>query len=219
VKITLDGKDYEEGSSAHLKIIAEMHKAEIAKQTEAHVQDISERKDLEHRTRQLSDELEHGVRDRTAAMADARLADATAATQQSEDRFRLLVDGVKDYALCMLDTSGNVVSWNAGAERIEGTRHRRSSASTSPSSMSPTPQTTNALRRISRPPRRRAAPKKKARAFARTARGFSDIPVLVAGAQHLRAAQLDGRAGFILSLIDGVTTVESLLDLSDMPTD
>ncbi len=46
-----------------------------------------------------------------------------------------------------------------------------------------------------------------------------EIPALVAGADHLRAAQLDGRAGFILSLIDGVTTVESLLDLSGMPVD
>jgi len=46
---------------------------------------------------------------------------------------------------------------------------------------------------------------------------LSDVPVLVAGADHLRAAQLDGRAGFVLSLIDGVTTVESILDLSGMP--
>ena len=46
-----------------------------------------------------------------------------------------------------------------------------------------------------------------------------EIPALVAGADHLRAARLDGRAGFILSLIDGATTVESLLDLSGMPID
>jgi hypothetical protein len=46
-----------------------------------------------------------------------------------------------------------------------------------------------------------------------------EIPALVAGAGHLRAARLDGRAGFILSLIDGATTVESLLDLSGMPID
>jgi hypothetical protein len=46
-----------------------------------------------------------------------------------------------------------------------------------------------------------------------------EIPALVAGADHLRAARLDGRAGFILSLIDGGTTVESLLDLSGMPAD
>jgi PAS domain S-box-containing protein len=38
----------------------------------------------------------------------------------SEERFRLLVETVKDYAIIMLDPQGNVVSWNAGAERITG---------------------------------------------------------------------------------------------------
>jgi PAS domain S-box-containing protein len=40
--------------------------------------------------------------------------------RQSEERFRLLVDGVKDYAIFMLDNDGNVVSWNSGAESIKG---------------------------------------------------------------------------------------------------
>jgi PAS domain S-box-containing protein len=39
---------------------------------------------------------------------------------QSEQRFRLLVEGVKDYAIFMLDTNGFIVSWNAGAEHIMG---------------------------------------------------------------------------------------------------
>jgi PAS domain S-box-containing protein len=34
--------------------------------------------------------------------------------------FRLLVQGVTDYAIYLLDTRGNIVSWNAGAERIKG---------------------------------------------------------------------------------------------------
>lgn len=38
----------------------------------------------------------------------------------SEERFRLLVDGVKDYGIYMLDPNGHIVSWNPGAERIEG---------------------------------------------------------------------------------------------------
>ena len=38
----------------------------------------------------------------------------------SEERFRLLVEVVKDYAIFMLDPEGRVVSWNAGAERIKG---------------------------------------------------------------------------------------------------
>lgn len=37
-----------------------------------------------------------------------------------EHRFRLLVEGTKDYALFMLDMEGKIASWNAGAERIKG---------------------------------------------------------------------------------------------------
>ena len=42
------------------------------------------------------------------------------ALRQSEERFRLLVENVKDYAIFMLDPAGRVTSWNAGAERIHG---------------------------------------------------------------------------------------------------
>lgn len=42
------------------------------------------------------------------------------ALRQSEERFRLLVDCVKDYAIFMLDPQGYVVSWNSGAARIKG---------------------------------------------------------------------------------------------------
>jgi PAS domain S-box-containing protein len=40
--------------------------------------------------------------------------------RQSEERFRLLIEGVTDYAIFMLDANGYVVTWNAGAERIKG---------------------------------------------------------------------------------------------------
>ncbi len=39
---------------------------------------------------------------------------------ESERQFRLLVEGVTDYALYMLDPNGNVTSWNTGAQRIKG---------------------------------------------------------------------------------------------------
>mgnify|MGYP006206731689 CR=1 FL=1 len=39
--------------------------------------------------------------------------------QHSEEQFRLLVEGVKDYAIYMLDPTGHIVSWNEGAERIK----------------------------------------------------------------------------------------------------
>jgi PAS domain S-box-containing protein len=40
--------------------------------------------------------------------------------EESEERFRLLVESVKDYAIFMLDAEGRVTSWNAGAQRIKG---------------------------------------------------------------------------------------------------
>jgi PAS domain S-box-containing protein len=42
--------------------------------------------------------------------------------RQSEERFRLLVEAVQDYAIFMLDPNGHIVSWNAGAQRIKGYR-------------------------------------------------------------------------------------------------
>ena len=45
------------------------------------------------------------------------------AVQQSEERFRLLVESMEDYAIFMLDPEGRVTSWNKGAERITGFRH------------------------------------------------------------------------------------------------
>lgn len=42
--------------------------------------------------------------------------------REQERHFRLLVQGVKDYAIYMLDPQGHVVNWNAGAERAKGYR-------------------------------------------------------------------------------------------------
>jgi PAS domain S-box-containing protein len=45
-----------------------------------------------------------------------------AAMQESEERFRMLLSGVRDYAIFMLDPQGRVITWNEGAERIKGYR-------------------------------------------------------------------------------------------------
>jgi PAS domain S-box-containing protein len=45
---------------------------------------------------------------------------AQQALRESEERFRLLVQGVTDYAIYMLDPQGHVTNWNSGAQRIKG---------------------------------------------------------------------------------------------------
>ena len=49
-----------------------------------------------------------------------QLRRAEEASRQSGERFRLLVDGVLDYAIVMLDPEGRVTDWNKGAERVHG---------------------------------------------------------------------------------------------------
>ena len=42
------------------------------------------------------------------------------ALRESEERFRMLVQGVRDYAIYMLDTQGHITNWNSGAQAIKG---------------------------------------------------------------------------------------------------
>jgi PAS domain S-box-containing protein len=77
--------------------------------------DITERKQLEARLLALNATLEERVADRVR-----QLAATSAQLEETERRFRLLVETVSDYAIFMLDTAGNIISWNPGAERIKG---------------------------------------------------------------------------------------------------
>src|SRR5207248_1434791 len=45
---------------------------------------------------------------------------AVEALREKEEQLRLLVEGVEDYAICMLNPSGRVISWNSGAQRVTG---------------------------------------------------------------------------------------------------
>jgi PAS domain S-box-containing protein len=70
----------------------------------------------------MAQELEALVAARTAELntSNAQLRDEMAERARSEEQFRLLIQGVTDYAIYMLDPEGRISSWNAGAERIKG---------------------------------------------------------------------------------------------------
>jgi PAS domain S-box-containing protein len=61
------------------------------------------------------DELELRIDKRTS-----ELTQSNTLLRDSEERFRLMVEGVPDYAIVMLDSKGTVISWNPGADRIFG---------------------------------------------------------------------------------------------------
>ena len=68
---------------------------------------------VEAALREAHDELERRVQARTA-----ELAHTNDSLRASEERFRLLVEGVKGHAIVMLDEAGAIAAWNAGAERL-----------------------------------------------------------------------------------------------------
>ncbi len=81
----------------------------------AHVND-----ELEARIAERTRQLEHANDALRAELAQRAQQDER--LRQSEERFRLLVDGISEYAVFMLDPAGHVMSWNKGAERIKGYR-------------------------------------------------------------------------------------------------
>ena len=86
------------------------------------VRDVTERKRAEEAVRQLNKDLENRVEERTSQL-EATIAELESNQQQlrqSEEHFRLVVEGVREYAIFMLGPEGRVVSWNEGAERIQG---------------------------------------------------------------------------------------------------
>ena len=50
----------------------------------------------------------------------SRRGRAEEALQDSQERYRMLLDEVRDHAIIMMDPQGKIVTWNAGAEQIQG---------------------------------------------------------------------------------------------------
>src|SRR4029434_7421447 len=59
---------------------------------------------------------------RQFASQQSQLVVSDRALQATEQHFHILVQGVKDYAIYMLDPQGHITSWNSGSEYIEGYR-------------------------------------------------------------------------------------------------
>lgn len=74
----------------------------------AQVVDITDRKHVEERVRSLNEELEVKIRERSLELLE------------SEQRFRLMVDNLRDYCIFFLDAQGHVTDWTDSAQRMEG---------------------------------------------------------------------------------------------------
>lgn len=91
--------------------------------------DVTQRKQAEQELLEGRKDLERRVKERTKALTitnsslQAEIAQhwqTELALRASEERFRLLVEGARDYTIILLDEDGCVATWNAGAERTYG---------------------------------------------------------------------------------------------------
>ncbi|HET7617547.1 MAG TPA: ATP-binding protein [Vicinamibacterales bacterium] len=78
----------------------------------------TDRRQLQRQVRELRDELQETNRGVIALYTE--LEEQAERLRQAEDRLRVLLDGVHDYAICMLGQDGEIATWNAGAERLFG---------------------------------------------------------------------------------------------------
>ena len=70
--------------------------------------DITERKQVEERISHINDELEVRIQERSVELLE------------SEQRFRLMVDNLRDYCIFFLDAEGIITDWTDSAQRMEG---------------------------------------------------------------------------------------------------
>jgi PAS domain S-box-containing protein len=82
---------------------------------QANQREIEFRRKAEQQLQESNQTLEQRAEQRALQLAASQTK-----LEDTERRFRLLVESVTDYAIYMLDSQGQVVNWNAGAERIKG---------------------------------------------------------------------------------------------------
>ena len=70
--------------------------------------DVSGRRKAEESLRQLNENLEDQVKERSEAL------------QKSDDQNRLMIEGIRDYSILMLDVGGRILNWNTSCERMHG---------------------------------------------------------------------------------------------------
>ncbi len=96
---------------------------------EALRREIVERQRAQEALQNAKQDLEFRVRQRTAELTDANQVLIVEVAQRkqteeelrrTEERFRLLVESVQDYAIVMLSPAGIITSWNVGAQRMKG---------------------------------------------------------------------------------------------------
>ncbi len=70
--------------------------------------DITDRKHIEQRIKHLNEELERKISERSAELLE------------SEQRFRLMVDNLREYCIFFMDAEGLITDWTDSAQRMEG---------------------------------------------------------------------------------------------------
>jgi PAS domain S-box-containing protein len=108
-----------QGESREVELVGNVYAEGDHQVVQCNIRDITDRKRAEEDNKLLS-------QSREAAHAETYTANtvkdelAEEALRDSEEKYRMLLDGVQGYAIFMLDPQGLVVSWNAGAERLKG---------------------------------------------------------------------------------------------------